>query len=203
MADDESSDQKAKVNSLELPKRISIYTVLVAFICIFIIGYVIADGRYFKLINKTGDQNTITKPEEYGHHRLGIYLLVIFSGAFGGCLYNFRGIKKHLEEENFESKFAISYYLRPLSAGMCGVFVFVLVLSGVLILSPGNTDIHSKDAQTIMLFVAISMLAGYGSHEFLKKVKDIMNTVFTLSEHEKNKNLDEKSSVRDKGESKP
>ena len=111
MADDESSDQKAKVNSMELPKRISVYTVLVAFICIFIIGYVIADGRHFKLFNKKKDQNTITKPEESdkiaeGYHRLGIYLLVIFSGAFGGCLYNFRGIKKHLEENDFESNFA-------------------------------------------------------------------------------------------------
>ena len=68
---------------------------------------------------------------------------------------------------------------------MCGVFVFFLVLSGVFAMSFGDADLHSNEVKSIMLYVAISMLAGYGSHEFLKKVKDIMKTVFTLSEQEK------------------
>ena len=175
-----SRDQKEE-NRTGLSKWISLYTVAVAFICIFIFGYIIADGGPFQLFLKAEESNSVTD----AYHRLGIFLLVLSSGAFGGCLYNFRGIKKHLEENDFENKFAQSYFLRPISAAMCGVFVFFLVLSGVFVLSLGNADLHSREVKSIMLYVSISMLAGYGSHEFLKKVKDIMKTVFTLSEQEK------------------
>ena len=57
--------------------------------------------------------------------------------------------------------------------------------SGVPVMSLGSADLHSHEVKFIILYVAISMLAGYGSHEFLKKVKDIMKPVFTLSEQEK------------------
>ena len=194
MANDDDRGQNEK-NNTGLAKRISFYTVAVAFICIFIFGYIIADGPPFRLFLETEAPNSNME----AYHRLGLFLLVLFSGAFGGCLYNFRGIKKHLEDNDFVGRYTQSYLLRPISAAMCGVFVFFLVLSGVLVMSVGDADLHSKKVKSIMLYVAISMLAGYGSHEFLKKVKDIMKTVFALSEQEKNKTSEGKSTSRRKG----
>lgn len=188
MTNDNSLETKNK-NIKDIAKRLSFYTVAISLICIFIFGYILADGPPFCLFIKTDTPNL--KQEAY--HRLGIFLLVLFSGAFGGCLYNFRGIKKHLEEDDFKSNYIQSYFLRPISAAMCGIFVFFLVLSGVFVLSVGNAEIHSREIRSIMLYVGISMLAGYGSHEFLKKVKDIMKTVFALSEQEKKDTSEEEN----------
>lgn len=185
---------------------LSWYTVIVTFICLFIFGYILSDGKPFKLFDESSNnyqsvpeqqqnksvpkqpknekQPPLPKSFHNGFHRLGIFLLVLSSGSIGGCLYNFRGIKKHLEKENFENKYLLSYLLRPLSAALSGLFIFALVNSGVFVLTLGKADIHTHDAPSIMLFVSVSLLAGYGSHEFLKKVKDIMKTVFALSEQE-------------------
>ena len=186
----DADENKAKISQVT---KISIYTVTVTFICLIIFGYVLSDGPPFNLIyQQKAEQSTDLKPFQDGTHRLGVFLRVLSAGAIGGCLYNFRGIKKHLAQDNWESRYFHSYLLRPLSAAVCGLFVFVLFMSGVLVLTVGKADIHTHDVESILLFVALSILAGYSSHEFLKKVKDIMKTVFSLSEleHEDEKRRD-------------
>ena len=214
----DSSEEENSTHKEEIKKKatfISWYTVIVTFICLFIFGYILSDGKPFNLFDessnniqsgekqkqdpsvenqqKNENQTLHSKAVSDGFHRLGIFLLVLSSGAIGGCLYNFRGIKKHLEKENFKSKYLLSYLLRPLSAALSGLFIFALALSGVFVLTVGEANLHAHEVSSIMIFVSLSLLAGYGSHEFLKKVKDIMKTLFALSELER---IDDKKGPR-------
>jgi hypothetical protein len=110
--------------------------------------------------------------------------LMFCAGALGGCLYNFRGLTKHSQHGDYHEHYSLSYYLRPLSAGVSGLMVFFLLLGGALTLNVGNQGQTDQAAwQSLvgrMPYVALSLLAGYGSQEFMMKLKDLAETLFAL-----------------------
>jgi hypothetical protein len=100
--------------------------------------------------------------------------LMFCAGALGGCLYNFRGLIKHSQHGDFDHRYALSYYLRPLSAGVSGLMVFFVLLGGALTLNAGTQGQAAWQSLTgRMPYVALSLLAGYGSQEFMMKLKDL------------------------------
>jgi FtsH-binding integral membrane protein len=131
----------------------------------------------------------------YGAYKTLVVIgMMFFAGSLGGGLYSIRGISKHTTYEDFKNKYRMSYLVRPLSAGICGVFVYILLIGGVLTLTLGQEVEGKLEAGGLMPYAALALLAGYGSHEFLKKVKDINSTIFALSyaEQDKDKSEDEK-----------
>jgi hypothetical protein len=64
--------------------------------------------------------------------------LMFCAGAIGGSLYSFRGLIKHCSEEDYTRSHDLSYYFRPLSSGISGLFVFFLLLSGAITLVERN-----------------------------------------------------------------
>ena len=113
-----------------------------------------------------------------------VVLVVLDAGALGGCLYNLRAITKHTEQMDFYPHFQLTYLLRPLNGAVCGFFVFALFYGGVLTLTVGESS-PNLNTKTLVLYIAVALLAGYGSHEFLKKVKDVNGTLFALSDSER------------------
>ena len=103
------------------------------------------------------------------------------AGAMGGCLYNFRGLTKHSAEEDYAEGYNLSYYLRPVAGGVSGLMAFFLLLGGALTLNIGATSMSWATLQGRMPYVALAILAGYGSHEFMLKLKDLAESVFALS----------------------
>ncbi|MGE5304469.1 MAG: hypothetical protein ACM3TN_14250 [Alphaproteobacteria bacterium] len=110
--------------------------------------------------------------------------LMFCAGALGGCLYNFRGLTKHSQLGDYREEYNLSYYLRPLSAGISGLMVFFLLLGGALTLNVGNQFQPDHPAWQSLIgrmpYVALSLLAGYGSQEFMMKLKDLAETLFAL-----------------------
>ena len=107
--------------------------------------------------------------------------LMFSAGAMGGCLYNFRGLTKHSAEEDYAEGYNLSYYLRPVAGGVSGLMAFFLLLGGALTLNIGATSMSWATLQGRMPYVALAILAGYGSHEFMLKLKDLAESVFALS----------------------
>lgn len=103
------------------------------------------------------------------------------AGALGGCLYNFRGLVKHATASDFDPAQSLSYYLRPVSGGISGLVVFFLLLGGAITL---NVDGGAAYAWATLLgrmpYIAFALLAGYGSHEFMLKLKDLADAFFAL-----------------------
>ena len=125
-------------------------------------------------------------------HGVSVFLstmaLMFCAGALGGCLYNFRGLIKHSQHGDFEDRYALSYFLRPLSAGVSGLMVFFLLLGGALTLNVGTLNAEAQGLPSWqshigrMPYVALSLLAGYGSQEFMMKLKDLAETLFALKQ---------------------
>ena len=106
--------------------------------------------------------------------------LMMFAGALGGCLYNTRGIVKHTEAGDFDSRFAAGYYLAPFSSAICGLSVVVLILGGVLTLDLGPQAEQSvlQHPGRLMPFVAVAVIAGYGTRQFKRKLNALADTLF-------------------------
>ena len=109
-------------------------------------------------------------------------VLMLAAGTLGGCLYNFRGLTKHSADSDYTVDHNLSYYLRPMSGGISGIVVFFLLLGGAITFNIG-TDGTSSSWATLserMPFIAFALLAGYGSHEFMSKLKDIAKSFFAV-----------------------
>ena len=104
------------------------------------------------------------------------------AGALGGSLYNFRGLIKHSAEEDYLDAYNLSYYLRPVSGAISGLLVFFLLMGGVMTLTAGTagTSLSWITFQGRMPYLAFGILAGYGSHEFMLKLKDVAESLFTI-----------------------
>ena len=169
------NSQLSEEHDADLAKRLAWFTSVVVVLLLAIFGYVYSGGPPFPLETTAG---------AHWSWRAAVIVMTLSGGALGGCLYNFRGITKHMENRDFYRYYELSYYLRPLSAALCGIFVFALVYGGVLTLTPGKSAAE-LDHRSIILYIAIAFLAGYGSHEFLRKIKDLNRTLFALSEAER------------------
>ena len=110
---------------------------------------------------------------------------MLAAGWLGGTLYNLRGLIKHASDHDFSATHTLSYYLRPFAGAISGLIVFFLLLGGVMMLniradgSSSLPDWHTFVGR--MPYLALALLSGYGSHEFMLKLKDLANTFFALS----------------------
>ena len=158
--------------------RIVAYTVVVTILFmaafVFLIAYTPSLG--------SGDLDSLA-PDSLRLVLIMTTALMLVAGVMGGCLYNFRGLVKHSADADYSDKYNISYYLRPISGGLSGLIVFFLVLGGVLAFNLGTGEISTGWATLMgrMPYVALSLLAGYGSHEFMLKLKDLADSLFALS----------------------
>ena len=108
---------------------------------------------------------------------------VMFAGgALGGCLYSFRGLTKHSADQDYAEGYNLSYYLRPVASGISGLMVFFLLLGGAMTLNLGaGSSMSWATFSGRMPYIAFAILAGYGSNEFMLKLKDLAESLFALS----------------------
>lgn len=110
--------------------------------------------------------------------------VMFVAGVMGGCLYNFRGLSKHSASGDYHGNYDLSYFLRPLAGGISGLMVFFLLLGGAMTLNIGAQEGSLAWATLLgrMPYIAFSLLAGYGSHEFMLKLKDLADSLFALKD---------------------
>jgi len=109
-------------------------------------------------------------------------VLMLAAGTLGGCLYNFRGLVKHSQECDFDPNYNLSYVLRPIQGALSGLMVFFLLLGGALTLNIGGAAQGTAWATLpgVLPYVAFGVMAGYASHEFMQKLKDLAESLFAL-----------------------
>lgn len=117
-------------------------------------------------------------------------VFMFVAGVLGGCLYSLRGLTKHTSANDYSPSYDLSYYLRPISSGICGLMVFFLLLGGALTLNIGSSGASGMSWLTFagrMPYIALSLLAGYGSQEFMLKLKDVADSIFAIHTENKTK----------------
>jgi hypothetical protein len=119
---------------------------------------------------------------------------VLFAGAVGGSLSNIRRLVEHSERAKNKcaidqarawKTYDLSYKLRPLRAALCGLIVF-FVLPGAAAVAAGEESAGSWVTLAGRApYIALALLAGFSSTEFLNKLQALADTLFESKSKEK------------------
>lgn len=102
------------------------------------------------------------------------------SGGIGGTVYSIRGFYQNTGGETFKPNWVWWYIFRPIISVVSGVFVYFLIVGGLMSIS-NNTDVTFSKG--VMFYCAIAFLAGFSFTRFMGKVESISENVFSESEH--------------------
>jgi len=169
----ENSGKQFSSNDGNVPKVIVIYTLLSTIIATTVFIVILA---YMPNELESVDQHDLTQTF------ILTIILMFIAGVLGGCLYSFRGLIKHSADADYLESYNLSYFFRPLAGGLSGLMVFFLLVGGAMTLTLGVSSTYSWGTfEGRLPYIALSMLAGYGSHEFMLKLKDVAESIFSLS----------------------
>lgn len=177
-----SEDRQPGVPSLRVGLRRAVVFTLLA----TVLSGALLCGMLAFLPNMTSPSDPSGSSINLGYLLAMTTVAMFLSGVFGGCLYNLRGLIKHSTDDDYEVRYNLSYYLRPVSGGVSGVIVFFLLLGGAMTLNVGSGKPEAVWSTLLgrMPYVAFSLLAGYGSNEFMAKLKDLAESLFALKKKE-------------------
>ena len=119
---------------------------------------------------------------EMGDKNIQILIYTASAGGIGGAVYNMRTFSSNTE--NIE-KWFIWYLLFPLGSIFFGVFSYVLVAGGVLVLSAGGSDTGTTINNTIFFYCGLAFLAGFATEQFIKQLTELANVIFQPAEKKK------------------
>lgn len=108
-----------------------------------------------------------------------IVLLMLIAGAMGGVMCNLRGFFMHFRSEgrDFPAHLEVPYYVRVFMGAGAGIFVYFV--ANFLITSLTTEYLATNvPFQGMVSFVALAMLAGFGSLEFFQRLKETALTFF-------------------------
>ncbi|HOV66526.1 MAG TPA: hypothetical protein PLR48_06225, partial [Bacillota bacterium] len=103
------------------------------------------------------------------------YIQSTLMGGLGGVLYCLRATYLHCcFLKDWDESWLVWYYLRPLSSGITGLVSFFFLKAGLLVLD-------AKEAESISFgYYAIAFIAGYNVDNFLKKLENVAQSLFSI-----------------------
>lgn len=109
-----------------------------------------------------------------------ILLMMLLAGGLGGVLCNLRGFFMHYrggDNKSFPEHLEVPYYTRAFMGAGAGLFVYFV--ANFLIASI-TIQYVAKDVpfQGMVSFIALAMLAGFGSLEFFQRLKETALSLF-------------------------
>ncbi|HLO55500.1 MAG TPA: hypothetical protein VK169_14495 [Saprospiraceae bacterium] len=108
-----------------------------------------------------------------------IVILMILAGSLGGVLCNLRGffIQFRKDDGGFPATLEIPYYVRSFLGAGAGLFIYFV--SNFLITSITVTYVATNiPFQGMVSFMALAILAGFGSLEFFERLKETALSLF-------------------------
>ncbi len=132
---------------------------------------------------------------------LDIVLLMLIAGALGGVLCNLRGFFMHFrdEQKQFPANLEVPYYVRIFMGAGAGLFVY-FVINFLISSTTAQYLATNVPFQGMVTYLALAMLAGFGSLEFFQRLKETARTLFgQKAEKTKWEKIDELYSLHKKG----
>jgi hypothetical protein len=108
-----------------------------------------------------------------------IVILMLIAGGLGGILCNLRGffMQFRKDEGGLPIHLVIPYYVRPFMGAGAGLFIYFV--TNFLITSITVTYVAtSVPFQGMVTFIALAILAGFGSMEFFQRLKETALSLF-------------------------
>lgn len=117
---------------------------------------------------------------------------LFFSGILGGAFYCLRAMYQRLGEaytpvsdkdeaepnKDLAIKVWVFWYIyRPIQGGVLALILLALINSNLLVLKELNAD----NVKSFYVLIALGFIAGFGSHEVIHKIYEIIRVVFAKS----------------------
>jgi len=104
-------------------------------------------------------------------------IIIACSGGIGGTIYSIRGFYQNLGEGSFNLNNWVWWYIfRPVMSAVIGVFIYFLIVGGLL--SVGNIS-EINYSKGLMFYSALAFLAGFSFTQFANKLEEIASTIFS------------------------
>ena len=120
------------------------------------------------------------------------------SGGIGGTLYSIRGFYQNLGGGTFKMNWIWWYIFRPLISVVVGVFIYFLIVGGLMSIS---TDANVTFSKGVMFYCALAFLAGFSFTRFAGKLDTLSETVFSKQEKDTEEEK-EKGKEKERGKEK-
>jgi len=115
---------------------------------------------------------------------------VFNAGILGGAFYAARGMYRRLTSDGtkrtveFEDRFDIKvwffwYLFRPIQGGILAVIILSLLNAGFV----GFSNVNEPNVQSLYFQISLGFLVGYGTHEVLKKIDEIIKVTFSTAKN--------------------
>lgn len=98
------------------------------------------------------------------------------SGGIGGAMYSMRGFYHNLGRGTFKGNWVWWYVFRPIISVVVGVFLYFLVVGGMLSISATSEVSFGKG---VMFYCALAFLAGFSFNRFADKLDALSDTIFS------------------------
>ncbi len=105
------------------------------------------------------------------------------SGGLGGIIYNLLTALKYFVYNWYQPKYFWTYIHRPFTGAILGVFAFFIIAIGLMTLATDKTaiDFSKTNAMTtVMSYSTVAFVAGFSTSEFIKKLKELAETMFNV-----------------------
>ena len=104
-------------------------------------------------------------------------ILIFCSGGIGAVIYSIRGFYKNLAKGKFNFDSWVWWYIfRPIIGAVTAVFVYFLIVGGLLSIGSISEPDYSKG---IIVYCGIGFLCGFCFTQIAAKVKDVASTIFS------------------------
>lgn len=108
---------------------------------------------------------------------LQLVLYSVLFGLLGALIHCLRSIYIHRSVLNdWDNRWIIWYYLRPIVGGVMGLVSFVFIKAGLIVFT---TEANPTTTSRIA-YLAIAFLAGFNVRNFLKKIEDVSRSVLGI-----------------------
>jgi len=164
---------------------------LILFAILFNLGVLILSTLWLFTDIFGGSQANLTDTTHLGINEKVSYGLFL-SGALGGAFYCLRAIYQRLgeaytpidgKEPNPKGSFNIRTWLywflyRPIQGGILALVALCLINTNLL----SAEELNSSNVKSFYSLIAVGFLAGFGSHELIHKVQEIIQVTFAKAQ---------------------
>jgi len=106
-----------------------------------------------------------------------------FAGGCGGVLCNLRGIFRAYRDEGYlKKRFLVPFIVRPWMGMLVGLFTFFVLSFFGSALTMDSAKLSWTSLSGRIPYIGLAMIAGFGSHEFMDRLKEVAKTVFSEAE---------------------
>jgi hypothetical protein len=110
-------------------------------------------------------------------------ITLAFAGGCGGVLCNLRGIFKYYRDEGrLRNRFLVPFIVRPWMGMLVGLFTFFVLSFFGSALTMDSATLSWTRLSGRIPYIGLAMIAGFGSQEFMERLKEVAKTIFSEGE---------------------